>query len=256
MRRAIIIAAVYIFAATATAWATVYEMVMSKDETLCPIIFSSLNEDLTKRGEIHYATHKVTPAITWRRMAELGSPLKDTECEQFRWAKFDINNDGKEDLVVKYSRCLDERLNDALYFFEAKYQGLKAVRTAQEFFKDYGVTGIGHLKLRGYFLNELPASHESFGDEQIRTELVLNPFRFNNVTYLHIDPMMPNQFNSYLHVVSKYEREALPPLDKRQSDPIQFGQNPKGLQDVCYFKMKGSEYRVVERREDGLVLRP
>jgi hypothetical protein len=234
-----------------------YEMVLSKDDKLCPSVLSALNQDMAKHGEIRYAGHRAAPVIPWYRMAELGSSLEDSECEQFRWAKFDINNDGKVDLVVKYSSCLEEKLEDELYFFDAGYQGLKSVRTSQEFFKTHGKSGIGFLKFAGgYTLTDLPASHPYFGDERIRTELVLTPFRFKGSTYLHIDPMFPNEFTVLLHVVAKYTREALPPTDKRRADPILPGKHPKGLQDVCYFRVKLDERRVLERAEDGLVLRP
>jgi hypothetical protein len=250
------IVAMLIGAGVAWSGATAYEMVMSKDEKLCPTVLTALNKDLAELGEIRYATHQATPVIHWHSMKELVSPLESTECEQFRWAKFDINNDGKDALVVKYSVCLDEKLTDELYMFDAGYGGLKDVRDRPEFFKAYRKSGIGSLKLGDYWLTELPTSHEGFGDERIKTELVLTPFRFNGATYLHIDPMMPNEFNVYLHIVTKYTREDLPPPEKRRADPIPHGQSPKGLQDVCYFKMKGTDFRVVERAGDGLVWRP
>lgn len=248
--------AAFLVVTTGIAWAASYETILNKDDKLCPIVLSSLNEDLARYGEIRYARHKATQAIRWHRMAELGSLLQDRECEQFRWATFDMNNDGKDDLVVKSSVCLEEKLTDELYIFDAGYGGLKDVRDRPEFFKAYRKSGIGSLKLGGYWLTELPASHEGFGDERVKTELVLTPFRFSGATYLHIDPMMPNEFNVYLHVVTKYTREDLPPPEKRRADPIRHGQNPKGLEDVCYFKMKGTDFRIVERAEDSLVLRP
>src|SRR5207245_10152741 len=129
-------------------------------------------------SEIHYATHKATPVIIWRRMVELASALEDSDCQKWRWATFDVNNDGKEDLVVKSSSYLEEKLTDELWFFESNYEGLKSVGSLQEFFKVHRKSGIGYLKLGGYYLTDLPASHPVEWDKRITTEIVITPFRF------------------------------------------------------------------------------
>src|SRR5437867_12629369 len=113
MRRAIIIAVVYIFAATATAWAAAYEMVLNKDEKLCPAMLELVNEDLERYGKIAYQSHHEFAAIKWEPLEKvLGEKFKDSHCGIYRTAKFDINNDGRAEIVVKVSGCEKSQLTD------------------------------------------------------------------------------------------------------------------------------------------------
>ncbi len=61
------------------AWANSYEyeMVLNKDEHLCPAVMAELNRDLAQFKEIRYASHKAFPLVKWRRMSELGSKFSE-----------------------------------------------------------------------------------------------------------------------------------------------------------------------------------
>lgn len=256
MKRPILLAAVVLFSYIGAASPGVYEPVLSNDEKLCNTVLSALNHDMAEHGEIRYATHQATPVVRWQRMAALPSPLEDAECEQFRWAKFDVNNDGKEDLVVKYSRCLDDRLLDHLYFFKSEYAVLKSVRTRQEFFQALQKSGAeyqGGVRFDVYMLPELPETSE--GPKGIGPNVV-NAFRYEEATYLHIDPLRQTLKSVLMHVVTKYARGPLTSQEKKKSEVPARGQNPRGFQDTCYFRMQMQEFRAVERLQDGMTLRP
>ncbi|MGH7167482.1 MAG: hypothetical protein ACREII_03020, partial [Nitrospiraceae bacterium] len=247
MKRLFLLPAIVLLSSIGATSEGPYKLVMSKDEKLCNAVLSALNKDMTQYGEIRYGTHEATPVIPWHTMVELPSPLEDTECEQFRWAKFDVNNDGKQDLVVKYSNCLQGLLMDAVYFFESDYAGLKSVRTRQEFYRvlqNSGSSYQGGIKFDVYMLSELPETSE---DPKAIGPNVVNPVRYKEVTFLHIDPLRQTLKKVLMHVVTKYAGEPLRAQESKKSEVPPHGQNPRGFQDMCYFRMQVQVFREVER---------
>lgn len=246
-------------AASAT---TQYQPVMSKDDKLCDTVLSTLNQDLTDFGEIRYGSHPATPVIDWRPMSELVSRFGDGECESFRWAKFDLNNDLKTDFVVKKSMCWADGewkgIEDSLWAFKGSYTGYKIARISQEVLDAYTRAGIGYLKFPGYYLSDIPRSYEDLRVEtNISSPMAVNPFRYQGSTYLHIDSQVPNVRNIIIHVVAKYTREALPPIsEKKTPETFLPSLRYKGLEDICYFAAEVSERKPLERLEDGYILRP
>lgn len=234
-----------------------YEVLLSKDEPLCTTVLEEINRNIGEYREIRYAEHQKTPAVYWRPMFELPSLLEDTNCEKFLWAKADINNDGKLDLVVKYSSCFRELLTDDLYFFDKNYKGLESIHSRQDLLAAYWKAGRGEFGGNGYSLVALPSAHDEDEDRSIDGSIVVNPFRYHDATYVHIDSVWLNSKNAYLHVVAKYSRERLPSPDKRArgTDRHSPGQHIKGLEDICYFKMQlGAQARDPVRSDDGLTL--
>ena len=234
------------------AWAEkeAYEIVMSKDDTLCGLVRDTLNKDLAAYGEPHYSEHQQTPAVQWRRMAELPSSLEDEDGEQFHWARLDFNNDGKQDLVVQHTWHLfgDTKITrNAFYFFESSHQGLRPLRTRQEFFKSLKKAGFGGgLKLKGYWLPK------SFPKQYLEPAPQINLFTFGSSSYLHIVPTVG------LHIVAQYTREAFPPppYDEMKWNWYKADGNPIGLVDVCQMRIKASdtkesEHKTGEKRSRG-----
>jgi len=243
---------------TSEAWAAGFEILMSHDKALCQEVLNALNNDLAAHHELRLAEHPTIPAIAWHPMAELGSPLKDTDGVKFLWARFDSNNDGIEDLVVKQSAPLREGAmvmggtgvpSDDLFIFRAMSNALTRVRTWVDFGKVFVKSGSGRLSFGDYLLEYPLGKFENhLGDE-----LVVNAFRYQGATYYHIDHIMPLTTMSRIHVVTTY-KGALDPSVWAQDSREKF----KLIHDVCYFKqpLTTSEYHPLERSDDGLVIRP
>ena len=237
-----------------------FEMVMSKDEALCPAVMAQLNRDLDQFKEIRYASHKALPAVKWKRMNELNSNFnEDKPFSKWQWAKFDINNDHRIDLVVRQSSNDEAGPNDVYFIFHGGYQGLKQVRNFQQFMDAFRKAGTGEILTNGYILRELPPPNPAVEYEWIDRLYAITPFVYKGVTYLHIDqadPATSTSGNELFHVVTKFTRSAMHPGKGENSQEIDFGRNPKELQDLCYFKMYVDESHDFKRSEDRMTIAP
>jgi len=136
-----------------------YQMVLNKDENICTAVMPELNRDLAQFKEIRYASHKAFPVVKWRRMSEFGSKFsEDSEYRKWQWAKFDINNDHAIDLVVRDSSDNSYGPGDLYHIFDDAYNGLRDVRTYQQFLDAFRKVGIGSIQATGghFLLNDLP----------------------------------------------------------------------------------------------------
>lgn len=241
---------------------TQYQPVMSKDDKLCNTVLLELNHDMTEYGEIRFRGHEATPVIEWRPMSELDRRFGDGECQWYRWAKFDLNNDRQSDFVVRHSMCWEDGewngIEDSLWAFNGTYAGFKSSKTSQDVLGAYGNAGIGYLKFSGYYLSDIPRSYEDLRvEESIASPMAVTPFRYQGVTYLHLDSEIPNVRRVTVHIVAKYMREALPPMNvKKTPDVFLPNLRYKGLEDICYFMAEVPERKPLELVEDGYVLRP
>ena len=236
-----------------------FEIVMSQDHALCQDVLSALNNDLTKHGELRLADHPAIPAIGWRPMNELGSPLKNTDGVQFRWARFDSNNDGVEELVIKRSAPFNpDAMVDAgsgvpaddLYIFPVSTSALTQVRDAVDFGKAFVRSGIGLLHFGGYFLRDPAAGF----DDRLGWEVVMNAFRYQGTTYYHIDPIRAFVSNTRMHLVITHKGKLYP----SGSTDLFSDEILNEAQEVCYFKMPITieHFAPLHRSDDGLVVRP
>lgn len=69
---------------------------MSKDEKLCNTVLNLYNEDVKEYRWINYEGHEMFTAIKWHEDKEL----------ELKHAFFDINNDGKNEFVIKFNSRL------------------------------------------------------------------------------------------------------------------------------------------------------
>jgi len=104
-----------------TSFADEYVLVMSKDDNVCQHMFKLYNEDLKEYGEIKYNQHKEFNTIKWEERDYLWVSMFDQKVkrgEPLLISRFDINNDGKPEIIIK-----DEHLtlrgpdSDILYVF-------------------------------------------------------------------------------------------------------------------------------------------
>lgn len=236
-----------------------FEMSMSKDEALCPAVMTELNRDLAQFKEIRYASHRNFPVVKWKRMADLGSKFgEDSEYRKWQWARFDINNDHAIDLVVRDSSDNSHGPGDLYYIFDGAYNGLRSIRTYQQFLDAFRKAGIGSIQATGghFLLNDLSPLRPDVEKEWIDGSYAVTPFIVKGVTYLHIDQAESRDDHSLYHVVTKFTRAAVAPGKAEYSEVIAFGSNPNELEDVCYFRLYVDKQRTMERSADRMTLTP
>ncbi len=258
--RRIVFTAMLLLISSGVTWAGSYkyEMILNKDEHLCPAVMAELNRDLSQFKEIRYASHKTFPVVKWKRMAELGSKIdEDNVRSKWRWAKFDFNNDQTVDLVVRHSNNNADGPNDGYFIFDGGYTGLTHVRNFQQFMDTFRKAGTGSVHTTsGYILRELPPSSPAVENEWIERLYAITPFIMKGVTYFHIDQAESNDDHSLFHIVTKFTRAAVVPGKGKYSEVVAFGRNPKELEDVCYFKMFVDAQLTVQRSVDQMTLKP
>lgn len=155
---------------TSISFADEYVMVMSKDDNVCKHMLKLYNDDFKKNDVIKYNQHEEFNSIKWekRRVYSINKkgekdydyPIKET----MLLSSFDINNDGKDEIVIKsYERGLSGIPSDQIYIFDKneEAQFKDGIQRSQELFKkELGFVGYSYesspFKGNGYELKEIP----------------------------------------------------------------------------------------------------
>jgi hypothetical protein len=118
MKRITLLILIFVFLSSIS-FADEYVLVMSKDDNVCQHMLKLYNDDLKKYGEIKYSQHKEFNTIKWEERNYLYSFDDETKTDiPILISKFDINNDGKPEIIVKdYRRGLKGRDSDRFYVF-------------------------------------------------------------------------------------------------------------------------------------------
>jgi len=131
-----------------------YLLVMSKDDKLCQNITTMFNEDLFKHKEVRLKDHKEFNAVVWDKEFEFyrasgdqdilySEPRCDNEqslgCKN---AIFDINNDGKDELVA----YLDERLYGTASYNQISYAPQEENGSLKFKYRQSTIVGDEHYK--------------------------------------------------------------------------------------------------------------
>lgn len=192
-----------------------YTLLMSKDEKLCNSMLVLYNEDMKDYGRIMYDQHQMFTSM-WKPvdLDEANHPTYG--CLRYWRGTFDINNDGKNELVVKQSACLSGILTDDLsiypdnsdvLLFNPKTGKLNPLKdTDSELFS---------RKNNIYLLKDLPNATE-IGAEVF---FVLNPFIVDGTSYISITDQTPRWI-----VIAKYKQA-------------------EETQDICYFFNSNIKHR-------------
>lgn len=218
-----------------------FKLKMSQDKQLCPAITEVLSSEYTRHAIDAAPSHNWF--IQWQTFDTLSDQLweepwfHDSSCQKYRWATFDIDNDGQSEIVIKISGCLGGKLTDDLLIFSGDEAKEHIYQTLMDLFAPSpsdSVQGkinrerqrlIGKISLSGemYELRKLP----SFKDKRGRNELDMYhaiggqvriyPFVFDAHTYLN----MHGNYGSTWHVIARYG-----PGEK----------TPLGLEDICYIR--------------------
>ena len=213
---------IFLLTVVGTVAAATYEMFLNKDDKLCREAFQLVNEDLKQHGEVQYDRHEMFKTIEWQPLAQtLGSKFKDEPCSVSQLAKFDINNDGRQDMVVKLTGCFHSRPTDSIYFLDpenpalSSYGGFSDIieNSIGRFPADSSVLAVYNIKQ----LQPVKTTKASKVYHGVAGWLVINPFIYQGISYLAI---ADNTKESFL--IGKYK-------------------SPEELDEGCYFESKTSK---------------
>jgi len=128
MRRIIVFFVVSMLVGAGVAWAgnAAYKLVMSKDKELCTSMLKLFNEDMKKYGEIRYDQHEVFTRVSWQSVeVEEDKGSFFPYCSAVQKAKVDVNNDGQDEWVIKWSACLKGQPIDHIYVFPSNTEWIQ-----------------------------------------------------------------------------------------------------------------------------------
>ena len=198
-----------VLATAGVAWAgkEAYKLVMSKENEVCAAMLKLFNGDKSKHGTIIFERHK--EFIQWERVEVKPEPVDAAYCSQLLKARFDINNDGTDDLVIRTRHCFKSLLNDTLYVYPLE-------SPIPEVLEDPQAQPLGALDFKSYDLRKGPMNQKGEPKAWIGWgALVLEPFKKGEKSYI---------------VLSDYRQEWI-------AIAQYLGEN--NLDDVCYFHGKG-----------------
>ncbi len=207
-------------ATLALAGGEIYQTVMSKESRICETMAEVLNRNTEWDGNLHY-THEVFQRITWTPVKLRGQAPRDGRCSTLEQARFDLDNDGREDLVIRSSFCMRGLPSDSLYVFPsdsavlelATWQDLSPLHVTTEKFERTG--GI-------YPLEELPAEEVRRSTAPLAGVFTLRPFILDQISYVSLTDAR----RAWI-VVAKYRQGGR-------------------LQDLCYFHAPSREASPVQ----------
>lgn len=207
-----------------------FKLRMSEDEKLCLAITEVLAKEYSNAFVQLPPRHEWF--IRWNVLDSLGEQFRDEPrfiddgCSLYRWAQFDIDNDGRVEIVIKWSACLGGVRSDTLYVFHGEeardriYQAIMnpfALSDSPQREKSRARL-LGKISYTGeiYELKKLPPFKNKHGHEEfpsIGGKVFVHPFLFEGQTYLNLYGL------SGMHVIARY----------RQTEKIS-----EQLDDVCY----------------------
>ena len=208
---------------SSTALADEYVLVMSKNDKLCQHMLWLYNKDLMEYGEIQYDKHEEFTKIKWEEGAYFYYYNERKQTGKWNISRFDINADGKEEIVVKNIDLLGGFPTDSICFFKSEDSKL----FENEFDKMNMDKAIGHVgtgdqfKSRFYKLTQLPAISDTMGGLPVKQypslagHFSLRPLVFDGEYYIEMrDDIVVNDEVRFL-VISRLNSE-------------------NKLEDVCY----------------------
>jgi hypothetical protein len=211
-----------------------FTLKMSEDKKLCPAITEVLaaeyNDHWIQDSPRHEWFIKWEPLRSFDEQFRNEPRFSDDYCSIYRWAQFDIDNDGQAELVVKWSSCLGGIRSDTLYIFRSEEPSAGIYETIMNKFppsdspqaKANQERLLGQISYTGqwYELKKLPPFKDDRGRSQLHGiggKVWIHPFMFDGQTYLNLHGL------SGMHVIARYRR------DETKSTQ---------LEDVCYVNRK------------------
>lgn len=191
---------IFLLVMSSIAWAgkEAYTLAMSKDKELCETMLELFNSDTKKYREIRYQEHESFSKVPWEK---IGVPSRlAPSCQILQKAMFDINNDGRDELVIKLSACIHGQLVDSLYLFPLTSDILSKLKPDQPGGLSDLFTATDKVYQTGevYALSELNSANTD-GLKMVTGIVKVNPLMWKKTTYLSITDLYPEWI-----VVAKY----------------------------------------------------
>ncbi len=214
-----------------------YVLVMSKDDKVCQHMLKIYNQDLKDFGdrEINFEQHEEFKAIRWEKK-DYSWKIYLSYTGILQVAKFDINNDGKREIVLKQGdKGLKGEPSDQIYIFHEKdidTSGDEIVFT-EELTNEAidilgGALGRGRaFKANVYTLKELPVF------EILNINGKELPIRYSLGGWFHFHPFLYNgKYFTSMH-------DWFPGIETKWEVILQYNKENE-LRDICYFLRAGS----------------
>jgi len=198
-RLILLLLGIILLAGVGAASADPYKLVMSKEKELCSGVLKLFNADMKKYGEIRYEQHEVFSQVHWEPV-DIGEEGPARGCSIILKSLLDINNDGKEDLVIRSRGCLRSQLTDSIYVFPPDSDVISKLKPGKGGLAALDTVNKIELSGHGYDLKKLPKSMKEKVLKDIRGQLpesqkgidlkpgiggvlVLQPFVWGKTTY-------------------------------------------------------------------------
>jgi hypothetical protein len=216
-----------------------YELVMNKEKDtasdVCTHMLGLYNTDLGETSQIQYSKHPEFLALSWKPMSNLIGGLERNE-GQFLLSRFDIDNDGKNDLVVKSQWSLHGTLGDQLDMYGDRGDSppIRDKFDVEDLKKGEGSIGaVGTYYLRGITGQER--------GHMVVPPFILQPFLYKGHAYI-----------SMTDFSAEFE-EAIYETDVRYEKWLVVATYTGGneLQDICYFQLLSASDRKKQRASKG-----
>jgi len=221
-----------------------YKLLMSKDDQACTYMLTLYNDDLQKYGKIYYSGHPEFTRIQWKYG---GYILRNTESGmEFsiggQFAKFDVNNDGKDELVFKKEVSYRNLFGDEIFVFDDTTldftHGLEFTVHEMRNFKGIKYNIQGHYTIDTTLIDRKNLT-EYHTEKNDITLFMVNPFLLNGVYYVSMDEVYgdiitmgriiekwKNEWPIW-HTIAKY---------KDEHDFLSEYFSTSKIEHVCYFE--------------------
>lgn len=161
--------------APALALAASVDLVASADKPLCEKVVKLFGERFVPDSEL-------SKTVEWISIAVKGQGPPTSRCSSLDKTIMDVNNDGRDDLVVKTTFCMKGVPSDSFYVFpaasqvleEVSWQDMSRLVMSQDKFERTGGT---------YPLNALPME-QTAQSSALAGVFSIQPFRIDGVSYI------------------------------------------------------------------------
>lgn len=208
-----------------------FTLKMSEDKTLCPAITEVLAAEYNDHFIQDPPHHEWF--VQWEPVRSLGEQFQDesvfheTACHVLRWAQFDIDNDGRPEIVIKLSGCLGGIRSDTLSIFrsDAPRSGIYDKLVNPSKIDQEGLLGEVSYTGEWYELKKLPLFKGKRGGMQLHGiggVVWIHPFVFGGKTYLNLHGLCCDEGGSAWHVIARYRWDGA----------------KSSLEEVCYVERR------------------
>lgn len=199
-----------------------YELLLNKEDKVCRHILNLFNSSATKAGEgLDLDADKIFTSVNWKRY---GQPDDGAFNYSAEYAKFDINNDGHDELVIRWRHGARKLIDvDSLFIF-SKDTPLASVQRLT----DIETHSVGSVSVRETYelrlLSPLPRQPWMKTDKQYFPSLtsftLVRPFRYNDKYYLLLSESPDIKIDPELLVVARYKSGHVVSADSSQMNDV------------------------------------